>query len=228
MCALFLFSFRYLQSQGCFSQKPGWVGNSSLRLNILRRGQLSISFFFHLQLTDTAAGPVLAIKMNSRADGAERCCRSWGGLVELQDGSAVRCVLIVNDPSFFSSICSFEWFFVFLCVVFCRYLLCDAMQPCPVGLVVPCSRVRERQQDSGIQAHTVSQQTLPRTQKRAGTAPSLRPLTPSIERYNCDTAALDKRVRDTETRLPLNHTPLVARPPRPARSIASVMTLRCE
>jgi hypothetical protein len=168
--------------------------------------------------------------MNSRADGAERCCRRWGDLVELQDGVGSG-MCFDSQQSIFLSIHMFIR--VLSCLSLCcvrsiSVLRCDAMQPCPVGLVVPCSRVRERQHDSGIQAHTVSQQTLPRTQKRAGTAPSLRPLTPSIERYNCDTAALDKRVRDTETRLSLNHTPLVARPPRPARSIASVMTLRCE
>jgi hypothetical protein len=73
-------------------QKPGWVGNSSLRLNILRRGQSSISILVHLQLTDTATDPVLAIKTNSRANGAERCCRRWGDLVELQDGvGSVMC-----------------------------------------------------------------------------------------------------------------------------------------
>jgi hypothetical protein len=84
-CSLLFLRFDISKVRAAF-QKPGWVGDPSLRLNILRRGQSSISILFHLQLTDTAADPVLAIKTNSRADGAARCRRSWGDLVELQDG----------------------------------------------------------------------------------------------------------------------------------------------
>jgi hypothetical protein len=92
---------------------------------------------------------------------------------------AVGCVLIVNDPSVFHPHVHSSAFLS--SSVSCFVGICDASS-CLVGLVVPCSRARERQHDPGIQADRVSQQTLSRTQKRAGTAPSLRPWIPPTER----------------------------------------------
>jgi hypothetical protein len=88
---------------------------------------------------------------------------------------AVGCVLIVNDPSVFHPYVhssAFLSFSVSFFVGICDAMRCDAVMP-----FWSCSCVqsrRERQHDSGIGTDTVSQQTLPTTQKRAGTAPSLR------------------------------------------------------
>jgi hypothetical protein len=99
------FLFLPFKSQGCFFANKSPGGWATLLCDYTILSKRAIKYFPSLcdcKFTDIAADPVLAtevaIKTNSRADGADWCYRSWGLLgasCEVQDGSGS--VLIVRN-----------------------------------------------------------------------------------------------------------------------------------